>query len=198
MSRDMWNEQWERVLWKRKPYPDNFVPDSFLASLSTNRESAAVSAARRVLTHPPANFRPYTYWSLVQASWTVSLHLAAIFTFVAVFVRLKERLLDPRLLVWTSVLSFISFYILWEIVEASRSKSQRAIDRECPSRFRAPLPLIYHRRKNRQVLDIDLPRAARLVPCSANSDRCHVFGLYMGSLRLSVLSERCPSRLHPG
>lgn len=137
MSRDMWNEQWERVLWKRKPYPDNFVPDSFLASLSTNRESAA-SAARRVLTHPPANFRPYTYWSLVQASWTVSLHLAAIFTFVAVFVRLKERLLDPRLLVWMSVLSFISFYILWEIVEASRSKSQRAIDRECPLSISCP------------------------------------------------------------
>ena len=32
------NPQWERVLWKSKPYPDNYVPASFLSSLTQNCE----------------------------------------------------------------------------------------------------------------------------------------------------------------
>lgn len=39
-----WEVEWERVLWKPKPYPDNYVPKSFLASLSKNRESCQNSA----------------------------------------------------------------------------------------------------------------------------------------------------------
>ena len=33
-----WEAEWERVLWKKKSYPDNYVPRSFLSSLSRNRE----------------------------------------------------------------------------------------------------------------------------------------------------------------
>ena len=28
--------EWVRVLWKRQPFPDNYVPKTFLSSLSTN------------------------------------------------------------------------------------------------------------------------------------------------------------------
>lgn len=64
------------------------------------------------------------------ASCTISLHLSAIFTFVAVFVRLKERMLDPRLLVWICIMSFVCFYTLWELVEHIRSDTSRFIDRK--------------------------------------------------------------------
>lgn len=30
--------QWERVLWRRQPFPDNYVPPSFLAELTARRE----------------------------------------------------------------------------------------------------------------------------------------------------------------
>jgi hypothetical protein len=30
--------QWERVLWKPQPFPDNYVPPTFLAALSKNRK----------------------------------------------------------------------------------------------------------------------------------------------------------------
>jgi phosphatidylinositol glycan class C protein len=32
-----WEQEWERVLWKKKPYPDNYVPRMrFLEFLKTN------------------------------------------------------------------------------------------------------------------------------------------------------------------
>ena len=32
-----WEQGWERVLWKKKPYPDNYVPRTrFLESIKTN------------------------------------------------------------------------------------------------------------------------------------------------------------------
>lgn len=31
-------EEWKRALWKKSSFPDNFVPGSFLSSLSKNRE----------------------------------------------------------------------------------------------------------------------------------------------------------------
>ncbi|GBE77900.1 phosphatidylinositol N-acetylglucosaminyltransferase [Sparassis latifolia] len=93
------SEEWERVLWKRKKYPDNLVPATFLSSLSKN-----------------PNFKPYTYWSLVQASCAIDQHLATIYTFLTVFVHLKERYLDARLLVWISVCGFIIGYASWELL----------------------------------------------------------------------------------
>lgn len=34
--------EWERVLWKRQPFPDNYVPRTFLLSLSTNGEPVTI------------------------------------------------------------------------------------------------------------------------------------------------------------
>lgn len=32
-----WEQEWERVLWKKKSYPDNYVPSTrFLEALKTN------------------------------------------------------------------------------------------------------------------------------------------------------------------
>lgn len=63
------------------------------------------------------------------SSCTISLHLSVIFVFLAIFVRLKERTLDPRLLVWISIVSFICFYTLWETIEHFKSDTSRLTDR---------------------------------------------------------------------
>lgn len=36
--------QWERVLWRRQPFPDNYVPPSFLAELTARREYSSCGA----------------------------------------------------------------------------------------------------------------------------------------------------------
>ena len=40
------NEQWQRVLWKRQPYPDNYVAPFFLDGLRRNRACPAETAPR--------------------------------------------------------------------------------------------------------------------------------------------------------
>ncbi|EPT04313.1 hypothetical protein FOMPIDRAFT_1021975 [Fomitopsis schrenkii] len=110
MTESTFEDEWERVLWKKKPYPDNYVPKTFLSSLSKN-----------------PNFRPYSYWTLVQYSFAVTQHLASIVIFVAIFVHLNERRLDPRALIWASIGAFLAGWSVWEFldccsnVEACRS-----------------------------------------------------------------------------
>jgi len=107
--------EWQKVLWKRQlGYSDNYIPkESFLSSLKKN-----------------ANFRPYTYWHLVLLSAAISQHLATIFIFIAVFVRLKEDSLDPRLLVWISVGCFLIGYAIWELLDcAIRDRTRQRTER---------------------------------------------------------------------
>lgn len=94
---------WERVLWRQQPYPDNYVPPSFLSSLSKN-----------------PNFTPYTYWPLVLGSCAITQHLSTIFIFLSTFVRLLDQSFDPRLLVTTSAAMFVAGYIIWEILDYYR------------------------------------------------------------------------------
>lgn len=89
---------------------------------------------RKALIFPPANFRPYTYWSLLVASWTISQHLGAIFIFLAVFVRLKERYLDPRLLIWLSITSFVAGASIWDVLVGPQDNTSRAAFRPCSFR----------------------------------------------------------------
>ncbi|KAI1797863.1 phosphatidylinositol N-acetylglucosaminyltransferase [Ganoderma leucocontextum] len=113
MYKQAWEAEWERVLWKKKPYPDNYVPRSFLSSLSRN-----------------PNFQPYTYRHLVILSCPISQHLASIFVFLAIFMRLRQRLLDPRALVWMSAGVFLTGYLIWELLDCdSVDKAARATNR---------------------------------------------------------------------
>jgi len=99
--------EWEKVLWRTQSYPDNHIPERyFLASLRKN-----------------PNFRPYTYWPLVLASCAITQHLATIYIFLAIFVRLKEGYLDARILVWVSVGCFVGGYMTWELLDCSNSDS---------------------------------------------------------------------------
>ncbi|PPQ64419.1 hypothetical protein CVT26_002126 [Gymnopilus dilepis] len=100
--------KWEKVLWRKQAYPDNYIPRGiFLASLQKN-----------------PNWRPYTYWPLVVLSCSITQHLAVIFIFLAVFVRLKEQTLDPRFLVCLSIVSFSVGYAIWHALDRRLSVSE--------------------------------------------------------------------------
>jgi hypothetical protein len=64
-----------------------------------------------------ANFRPYAYWPLVLLSCAITQHLATVFIFLSVFARLKSGLLDPRILVWVSVVLFFVGLLLWQLLD---------------------------------------------------------------------------------
>ncbi|KIJ25751.1 hypothetical protein M422DRAFT_236826 [Sphaerobolus stellatus SS14] len=98
---------WEKVLWKRQPYPDNYVPESFLSELRRN-----------------TNFSPYTYSAVILASCMIAQHLSALFIFLAVFARLYNETLDPRLLVGLTICCNLLGYILGELLE-SQSQTSR-------------------------------------------------------------------------
>ncbi|KAL0951166.1 hypothetical protein HGRIS_007897 [Hohenbuehelia grisea] len=95
--------EWEKALWKPLPFPDNYIPrEAFLSSLRTN-----------------PNFQPYTYWTLVRLSGAITQHLATLFTFLAVYVLLKEGLLDSRLLIWVSIACFILGFAVWTALDCT-------------------------------------------------------------------------------
>ncbi|KAF8140246.1 phosphatidylinositol N-acetylglucosaminyltransferase [Boletus edulis] len=95
--------QWRKVLWERCPYPDNFIPpDSFLSALRRN-----------------PNFTPYSYWPLVFMCCAITQHVGTVFVFLAIFVGLKERSVDARVLLWVSVSCSVLGYGIWEILHSS-------------------------------------------------------------------------------
>lgn len=111
---------WEKVLWKRQVYPDNYVPPKlFLASLQKNRKWLVLTNIFSKKNSSIANFRPYTYWPLVILSCSITQHLATIFIFLSIFVRLKENILDPRSLVLITVLLFFIGYATWNVFAVS-------------------------------------------------------------------------------
>ncbi|KAI9430548.1 phosphatidylinositol N-acetylglucosaminyltransferase [Lactarius indigo] len=103
--------EWERVLWRTQPFPDNYVPPSFLSALSKN-----------------PNVLPYRYWPLVLGACTISQHLSVIFVFLAVFTRLLDHTLDPRLLAALSSVGFLGGCLVWELMghfESDAPSSER-------------------------------------------------------------------------
>ncbi|KZW04386.1 phosphatidylinositol N-acetylglucosaminyltransferase [Exidia glandulosa HHB12029] len=92
--------KWEKVLWRTQPFPDNYVPDSFLDKLRKN-----------------TNFRPYSFRGLVLAACAITQHLSTIFIFISVFVRLNDSTLDPRVLVWVTVATHVLGSIVWDVAE---------------------------------------------------------------------------------
>jgi hypothetical protein len=68
---------WEKVLYKRQPYPDNHVDDSFLESLSTN-----------------AGVQQYELGSLIRSSAVLTQQASATGLFLLVFAALSSRQLS--------------------------------------------------------------------------------------------------------
>lgn len=202
MYKQAWEEEWERVLWKKKPYPDNYVPRSFLASLSRNREFDAlcIREGASYTYECAANFQPYTYRHLVVLSCPISQHLASIFVFLAIFMRLRQRLLDPRALVWVSGGAFLAGYTIWELLERHRGdKTVRATNRMSWCCFLVcmfPDPKAFPRCQSAEDVHSCLSGAHVTFASPEDSDRGDVFGLDLGVVCVSLHIERVARRLH--
>ncbi|KAG8862268.1 hypothetical protein FRB96_001847 [Tulasnella sp. 330] len=114
--------RWEKVLWKKQPFPDDYIPPSFLSSLRRN-----------------TNVRSYAYLPLVISACAVTQHLSTIFFFVAVFIRLNVNMtkdegdlgpLDPQSLAWSAIAAYPFGFMLWEALE------WRVIERDDRKKFR--------------------------------------------------------------
>lgn len=79
---------WEKLLWRRQPYPDNHVDASFLSQLRMN---AAVDLP--------------SFGTIMLSSLGISQQIAAVLFFVAVFVHLYEGALSAARLVSLSAAS---------------------------------------------------------------------------------------------
>ena len=72
------------------------------------------------------NFERPHYGRLVIAALAIPQHIATIFVFISVFIRIKEQSLAPRMLIWMVVLTFLVGYISWEVLSPPQEQRTRA------------------------------------------------------------------------
>ncbi|KZS92974.1 phosphatidylinositol N-acetylglucosaminyltransferase [Sistotremastrum niveocremeum HHB9708] len=202
--------EWQRVLWREQPFPDNYVPPSFLADLRLN-----------------SNFRPFTYWSLVGASGTLIQHICSISILLSIFIKLYTNQLDPRLLVLIITSTFIVGFALCEALSEEEERTLREtrakVIKSCilvfltlialspvlrtltaPTSsdsiwalsafllflclvladFRGPSAVRKRNESLQHVLSMNAGLAASIVLCSRLSDNLSVFALVLFSLEL--------------
>jgi phosphatidylinositol glycan class C protein len=104
-------ESWQKSLWKKQNFDDNYIPPTFLSSLQRNSELLVFqlfSESKITLV----NLRRYTYLSVLRKILPVTQHLASTALFLSIFARLRSDLLDPRVLVYVaSTFSILGFTI---------------------------------------------------------------------------------------
>ena len=114
--------------------------------------------------------------------------------------RLRQRVLDPRALVWISSGVFLTGYIIWELLECGRVDHKvRQTNSSSPplmSTKNISLNPKSARSQDAKSLDPRLPRVDVSVACAQDFDRCNVFGFHLGVIRMSVHIERIVSGLH--
>ncbi|EIW69155.1 hypothetical protein TREMEDRAFT_16788, partial [Tremella mesenterica DSM 1558] len=86
---------WEKILWRRQPYPDNHVPSSFLSELRSL---------------PPRPKPPL--FPLILAALPVTQHLAVLALFIAIFHSLLTDRLTASQVGWGTILSSSFFYFV--------------------------------------------------------------------------------------
>ncbi|KAJ1660428.1 glycosylphosphatidylinositol anchor biosynthesis [Dispira simplex] len=89
--------RWRKLLYIQQDYPDNYVDASFLANLQKN-----------------VNFQSYDYFAVIRESTVITDHISSVVIFVAIFIQLYHRHLDPHILVMMgTVLTFLGVAV-WE------------------------------------------------------------------------------------
>ncbi|RSH84512.1 uncharacterized protein EHS24_006034 [Apiotrichum porosum] len=101
---------WEKVLWRRQPYPDNYVPASFLAELDET----------------PPRPRP-SLVPLLVATLPVSQHLAVITLFLAVFYAMLVGDFGATEVGWGCCMVGVVAYVLWRVGWGSSTAATRTL-----------------------------------------------------------------------
>jgi hypothetical protein len=117
--------KWERVLWKSQPFPDNYVPRSFLSELRKNSMYSYCPEEGVAHLSSLANRPPYAYAPVVLASCAVTQHICTISIFLATFIHINTGHLDPRVLVWVSIGCSVGGYLIWEALSREAPETRK-------------------------------------------------------------------------
>ncbi|XP_003229561.1 phosphatidylinositol N-acetylglucosaminyltransferase subunit C [Anolis carolinensis] len=98
---------WQKVLYKRQPFPDNYVDRSFLEKLRKNIHA-----------------RKYQYWAVVFESGLVIQQLCSVCVFVVIWWYMDMGLLAPQWLFGAGLISSLIGYVIFDAVESGIGKSQ--------------------------------------------------------------------------
>lgn len=128
-------------------------------------------------------------------SCPITQHVSTIFIFLATFVRVKQRLLDPRILVWISVVAFAVGYIVWEATDIYLA---RVLNRQRQRTSRTFMVTVSSdqtltenpiRREDAQVNYSRIPSPAFPLPSAQDIHRRHLVRHHLGVICMSFHFE---------
>lgn len=99
--------RWQKVLYERQPFPDNYVDRRFLEELRKN-----------------VHARKYQYWAVVFESSVVVQQLCSVCVFVVIWWYLDEGLLAPHWLLGTGLASSLVGYVLFDAIDGGEGRRQ--------------------------------------------------------------------------
>ncbi|XP_030429240.1 phosphatidylinositol N-acetylglucosaminyltransferase subunit C [Gopherus evgoodei] len=91
---------WQKVLYERQPFPDNYVDHRFLEELRKNIYA-----------------RKYQYWAVVFESGVVIQQLCSVCVFVVIWWYMDDGLLTPQWLFGAGLASSLIGYVLFDVID---------------------------------------------------------------------------------
>ncbi|EHH15821.1 phosphatidylinositol N-acetylglucosaminyltransferase subunit C [Macaca nemestrina] len=99
--------KWQKVLYERQPFPDNYVDRRFLEELRKNIHA-----------------RKYQYWAVVFESSVVIQQLCSVCVFVVIWWYMDEGLLAPHWLFGTGLASSLIGYVLFDLIDGGEGRKK--------------------------------------------------------------------------
>ncbi|KAI9268739.1 phosphatidylinositol N-acetylglucosaminyltransferase subunit C [Sporodiniella umbellata] len=99
---------WQKLLWVKQNYPDNYVDNTFLDELQRN-----------------VNVQSYDYWTMVGESGVISQQLSSVGIFIAIFIYLQNSVMSGHHLIWAGSLSTGIGYVFWDLIMVKTREFKR-------------------------------------------------------------------------
>ncbi|XP_015263288.1 PREDICTED: phosphatidylinositol N-acetylglucosaminyltransferase subunit C [Gekko japonicus] len=100
-------QRWQKVLYKKQPFPDNYVDQSFLEKLRKN-----------------VHARQYQYWAVVFESGVMIQQLCSVCVFVAIWWYMDVGLLAPQWLFGAGLASSLVGYVLFDAIDSGAGRRE--------------------------------------------------------------------------
>lgn len=115
------NPPWQKLLWVRQNYPDNYVDETFLDELQRNGKNCHVASILLfifffIYIQHVVNVRSYDYWTTVFESGVITQQISSVVIFIAIFIYLQNNIMSGHHLIWTGSLSTGIGYIFWDLI----------------------------------------------------------------------------------
>jgi phosphatidylinositol glycan class C protein len=112
------NPPWQKLLWVKQNYPDNYVDSTFLDELQRNGEPFKKKKAFQTSFNLMCivNVQTYDYWTMVYESGVITQHISSVVIFIALFIYLQIHSLSGSHLIWTGSLLTGVGYLVWDVI----------------------------------------------------------------------------------